>query len=249
MVGVGAWWFSRGDAPDRVSLDNAAAQISTTVSLPATSSATGASSTTLTATTAVAAESTSVPADALAGTWQIDTSIGRFAIDNATGTFVGFRIQEELAAVGKITAVGRTPKVSGQLVIDGDRVTEVVVEADMRAIVTEDRRRDDNVQDALETSKFPTATFVLTEPLALPAGAAADADLQFAAQGDLTIHGVTRPVTFPLQARFVDGTIVVVGSLDVSFADYGVRVPSARIVVSADDHGPIELQLFFTRRT
>jgi hypothetical protein len=54
-------------------------------------------------------------------------------------------------------------------------------------------------------------------------------------------------VTIPLQAQLVDSTIVVVGSLDIDFADYGVEVPTARIVVSAEDHGPLELQLFFTK--
>ena len=67
-------------------------------------------------------------------------------------------------------------------------------------------------------------------------------------RGELTIHGVTQTVTIPLQAQRVDDTIVVVvGSLDTVFADYGVEVPTAPIVVSADDHGPLELQLFFTR--
>ena len=66
------------------------------------------------------------------------------------------------------------------------------------------------------------------------------------AVGDLTIHGTTRPVEIPLEAQLVDGVVVVVGSLDIVFADYGVSVPDAPIVVSAEDHGVIELQLFFT---
>jgi hypothetical protein len=38
---------------------------------------------------------------------------------------------------------------------------------------------------------------------------------------------------------------IVVGSLDIVFADYGVSVPTAPIVVSAQDHGVVEFQLFF----
>ena len=62
-----------------------------------------------------------------------------------------------------------------------------------------------------------------------------------------TIHGVTLPVTFPLQAQRVGDTIVVVGQLDVVFADYGVELPTAPIVLSLADNGIVELQLFFTR--
>ena len=58
---------------------------------------------------------------------------------------------------------------------------------------------------------------------------------------------MTRAVEFPLQAKLVDGTVVVVGSLDVTFSDYGVTVPSAPIVLSVDDHGVLELQLLLTR--
>ena len=40
---------------------------------------------------------------------------------------------------------------------------------------------------------------------------------------------------------------VVVGSLEITFADYGVTVPQAPVVVSVDDFGIVEMQLLFTR--
>jgi len=54
-------------------------------------------------------------------------------------------------------------------------------------------------------------------------------------------------VQFPLQAQLTGDTIVVVGSLDVVFSDFGITAPTAPVVVSVEDHGQIELQLFFTR--
>ena len=65
--------------------------------------------------------------------------------------------------------------------------------------------------------------------------------------GDLTIHGTTQHVSIPLQAQLVNGTAVVVGSLDLTFADYGVSVPTSPAVVSVDDHGTLEFQLLLTR--
>lgn len=65
--------------------------------------------------------------------------------------------------------------------------------------------------------------------------------------GDLTIHGVANRLDVPLQAQLVGDVIVVVASAEVVFADYGVQTPSAAIVVSVEDHGTVELQLFFTR--
>jgi len=103
------------------------------------------------------------------------------------------------------------------------------------------------VQEALETSSYPTATFVLTEPIDLGSAATSGEATTVTAVGDLTIHGVTTKVSIPLQVQLVDDTIVLVGSVDVTFSDYGVSVPTAPIVLSAADHGVVELQLFFTK--
>ena len=117
----------------------------------------------------------------------------------------------------------------------------------MTAITTNDSRRDDNVQDALETDQFPTATFVLTEPIDLGDAVNTGAATSIEATGDLTVHGVTTTVTLPLEAQLVDGTIVVVGSLDIDLSTYGVEAPTAPIVVSVSDQATIELQLFFSQ--
>jgi polyisoprenoid-binding protein YceI len=86
---------------------------------------------------------------------------------------------------------------------------------------------------------------VLTQPIELGDAAASGEPVQVIAIGDLTIHGTTNPVEIPLEAQLVDGVVVVVGTVEVVFADYGVSVPDAPIVVSAEDHGIIELQLYF----
>ena len=49
------------------------------------------------------------------------------------------------------------------------------------------------------------------------------------ATGDLTVHGVTKSVQIPLEAQLTGDTIVVVGSLDVLFSDFGVSAPTAPI--------------------
>lgn len=71
--------------------------------------------------------------------------------------------------------------------------------------------------------------------------------MSVAVAGDLTIHGVTRRVELTLQATLVDDVIVAVGNIDVTFTDFGVTMPTAPIVVSVEEAGQIELQLFFTR--
>jgi polyisoprenoid-binding protein YceI len=177
----------------------------------------------------------------------VDSSVGEFSYEDSTGTFVGFRVDEELSGIGSTTAVGRTPEITGTLVVEGTTVAAVTIEADMTAITTNESRRDDKVQDALDTGQFPTATFELTQPIELGDAAASGAPVSVEASGELTIHGVTTRVTIPLEAQLVGDHVVVVGSLDIEFADFGVSVPSAPVVLSAGDEGVVELQLFFSR--
>jgi polyisoprenoid-binding protein YceI len=237
-AGAFVWWFLKDDAPDEVSLENATEQISSTTAAPS-AAAPGESSTP--ETTASAA-----PGD-ISGTWNVDTSVGEFSYTESTGTFVGFRVDEELAGIGSVTAVGRTPEVTGSLTIEGSTLTAVEIVANMAAITTDDSRRDGKVRSALDVDQFPTATFTLTEPVDLGDAAASGAPFTGTALGNLTVHGVTKAVSIPIEAKVVNNAIVVVGSVEIVFADYGVSVPSAPIVVSAEDRGPIEMQLFFTR--
>ncbi len=66
-------------------------------------------------------------------------------------------------------------------------------------------------------------------------------------QPQLTVHGVTKELEFPLEAQLVNNTIVIVGSTNITFSDYGVAVPASRIVVSVEDSGILELQLLLVR--
>jgi hypothetical protein len=68
------------------------------------------------------------------------------------------------------------------------------------------------------------------------------------AVGDLTLHGVTNSVELPIEGSLVDGgTIVVVGSMPVTMADYDIEPPTGLRVLSIEDVGTIEPQLAFVR--
>jgi polyisoprenoid-binding protein YceI len=179
------------------------------------------------------------------GYWYVDSNSGSFTFDESSGSFVGFRVEEELAQIGSMTAVGRTGEIQGELLIEDGQLVGVVVSADLSAIVTNDSRRDRAARHALNVSENPMATFVLAGPVALPETDNSPVSIEVV--GRLTINGIARDVPLVLDAQIVGNTIVVVGSMEVTFGDYDVTVPSAIIVVSAQDHGIIEFQLLFTR--
>jgi len=187
-------------------------------------------------------------ADALStdGVWYVDTDSGSFSFEEASGSFVGFRVKEELVKIGDITAVGRTDQVEGELSIQNGQLVSVSITADLSAIVTNDSRRDNAARNAMNVRENPIASFVLDQPVDLPETDGSQIALQ--AKGQLTVNGISKAVMFELEAKAVARSIVVVGQTEVIFADYDIAVPSASIVVSAEDHGVVEFQLLFVRR-
>ncbi len=233
VVGVAAllFYFFGGTAPSEVDIDSAAAAITTTAATEGTNEATG-----------------STAVDGVQGTWTVDTSVGEFTVTEDTeATFAGFRVNEVLDAVGETVAVGRTPNVAGTLEIEGTTLDAVDITVDLTTIVSDRSRREGAIQRALNTSANPEATFVLTEAIDLGAEAETGATVAASATGDLTINGITMPVTIPIEAKLVEGLIIVTGSTDVVFSDFNVDTPSAPIVLSLEDQGILEFQLWFTR--
>jgi polyisoprenoid-binding protein YceI len=221
LVGVGVWYFVfRDDSPAAVTLRSA--------------------------TKHVERRSGDDPAS-IDGQWTVNSEIGSFA--NFTDSFAGFRVEEQLAGIGAKTAVGRTPDVTGSLTIDGTSIPETSIKVDMTTLTTDEARRDDAIRhQAIETDRFPEATFTLTEPIELDAAPKDGTKVDVQAVGDLTLHGVTKQVTFPLQAQLNGDVITVTGSLEIQFADYDIQKPRAAIVLSVEDKGVIEVQLFFTKK-
>ena len=195
------------------------------------------------------ADQTADSVGGLAGVWAVRVAEGSVDLKGEPAvSFAGFRVNEVLAGgIGAFTAVGRTPDVSGSIELTGTALVAVTVEVTMSTLKTDNGSRDGQVRRALNTNEFPVAIFTLAEPVELPAGMAEGEAFSAAVQGDLTIKGVTNPAVFDLQAQLVGDTIVAVGSSEVTFADYGVRTPTAPVVVSVEDDGIMEFQLIFTR--
>ncbi|MDC0246052.1 YceI family protein [Acidimicrobiaceae bacterium] len=242
LVFVAIWFFLfRGDAPPPPDAQSAAAiaeAAQTTTTIPSTTS--GDSTTTTQVVTTTTEADTSIE-----GSWVVDTTIGSF--EDFSSSYVGFRIEEELAqGIGKTTAVGRTPVVSGTLEFSSFGLLSAEIIADLSQITTDRSWRDDNVYDALDAGNHPNAVFSLVGPLTLDDPETEGIEHPISAMGELTIKGITQEVSVELIAQRIGQIITVTGQFPMIFSDFGVEVPTAPIVVSVEDNGLIEVQLFLT---
>ena len=167
------------------------------------------------------------------GTWKV-----------TSGSQAGYRVNEVLFGQDN-TAVGRTPDVTGTMTIEGTNVTAATMTADLTSVTSDQSRRDAQFQGRImDTAEFPNATFKLTQPITLGSDPPDGKTITVSGTGELTLHGTTKTVTVPLEARRTANTIQVSGSIPVKFSDYGIDDPSFG-TVSVQDHGTIEFLLNF----
>ena len=193
---------------------------------------------------AAATEAAAAVIDDPSGTWTVRTDLVAFDGESGAGSWVGYRIDEELATVGAFTAVGRTPDVLGTVVLDGTAVVSARVEADLATLRSDSGSRDGQVRRRIGDR---AAVFELDGPLPFEPGAAPEASTLVEAPGRLRIGDVEREVTVMLSAALDGDVLVVRGVTDVVLAEFDVEVPRAAIVLSVSEVAAVELQLLLTR--
>ncbi|MDX2262654.1 MAG: YceI family protein [Gemmatimonadales bacterium] len=167
---------------------------------------------------------------------------------NPTGTEARYQVRELLAAnTIENDVVGKTAAVTGGISLDkaGKVVAaESKITIDLTGLKTDRDRRDGYVQrNTLETAKYPTADFVITQITGLPAKLPTSGALSFTLVGDLTLKGVTKPTTWTVTATATPTGMTGTATTKFTFSEFGIAVPRVPVVARVDD--PIQLQLDF----
>lgn len=184
-------------------------------------------------TTSAAADDAPGAATSVEGTWSV-------TIDST----LRYRVKETINGFGT-EAVGETNQITGALTIAGSTVTAADFTVDMTTFHSDEGARDGQFEGRImAVDQFPTGRFVLTSPIELGSIPAAGETITATATGELTLRGVTRPVTFDVSAALQNGRIGVLGNIGVVFADYSIPNPSFG-TISTDDEGLLEFVLVF----
>ena len=141
-----------------------------------------------------------------------------------------FLIEEILAGSAK-TVVGVTSAISGE--ISGafgspQAVAVGPIHVDLSTLATDNAFRNRAIRDAIlqtgiDANRF--AVFQVTGIEGLPADVALGTAYELSLSGDLTIHGLTRPVTFaavvtPVSATRLEGT----ASVSLPYIDFDIHI-------------------------
>jgi polyisoprenoid-binding protein YceI len=172
----------------------------------------------------------------MGGTWEI-----------TTGSVVGYRVKEVLMGQDT-TAVGRTSSITGHVTISGATVTAAGFTVQMATIKSNESERDVQFRGRImDTSAYPTGTLALTKPISLGTLPAVGVVKTYSATANLTLHGQTRAVTFPLSAERTSSEIELSGSIPVLFSRWDIPNPSFTGFVTTQNHGVLEFLLKLDR--
>jgi polyisoprenoid-binding protein YceI len=187
------------------------------------------------------AAAAALPSGTLAGHWTV-----------AAGSVAGYRVREKLGPLPAPTdAVGRSPAVSGEMTIDGSgtyTATNIKMAVDVTQLQSDQARRDGYIKThALETTKFPQATFVANGPIDVPAATVTGATATVPVTGQLTIHGAAKAVTIPLQVRRDAAQIDMAGTLQFPFSEFGMIAPNIASFVTVQSDPTLEFRIVLQR--
>ncbi|MGH9012063.1 MAG: YceI family protein [Acidimicrobiia bacterium] len=183
------------------------------------------------------------PAGELAGTWTI------------AGGEAGYRVREKLANLpAQSDAVGRTSAVTGQVTISEEggayRANNANFTVDVSKLKSNEDRRDNKIRTiGLETDKYPQATFAVAGPIDIPQDAIDGKVTTVQAEGDMTLHGVTKKVSIPLQVQRNGDQIRIVGNYDFAWDDFAMTAPSVAGFVSVTGNPKLEFDVTMSKQT
>ena len=199
----------------------ATAAVSTVVATTGTTPAPAASAT-------PTASPTSAPAAA---------NVLRFTID--TGSSAKYVVREKLAQLPVSTdAVGTTTDITGDIFLTNNGLATGQTSSfkvDLRTLKTDEALRDRFVRDmTLRTGQFPFAEFIVTSITPFPANYVEGTEVSLNITGNMTIHGVTKPLTFATKARRAGGSLTGIADVDFKMSDFNITPPDVRLAKSED---------------
>jgi polyisoprenoid-binding protein YceI len=169
----------------------------------------------------------------------------------ADGSRAGYRVEDELLRGASVTATGYTDRVDGsmQLADGGTTISSATFTIDVASITSKGfGQRDNAFRRVMEADTFPTATFRLTRPVHLSEFPAEDHEVKVPdVAGTLTLHGVSRDVTFDATAIRGGARIDVKAEIPIDYTDFGVDNPS-NALARIGDRGIIDMAVGFTKQ-
>lgn len=163
-----------------------------------------------------------------------------------SGSIVGWRAQQVLVGQDS-TLTGRTGKVWGSITISGGTVSHGSFSVDMAALTGNESAT--TRRSVFDVSADPTATLVLTRPIALGTIPANGLVHRYTTTGNLTLHGATRAVRFAVSAERDASSIDLLADITLPFGEWNISVQGVPFLADIQSPAVVEVLLDLTQGT
>jgi polyisoprenoid-binding protein YceI len=160
-------------------------------------------------------------------------------------------VNEKLAFLpSNSDAMLTTKSMQGQIVLgpDGKPTDASKIQVDLRTLKSDQTMRDNYIRTTtLQSDQFPLAEFVVTDVDGWNGPVQNGQQSTFKLLGTMTIHGVTKPVTFDTTATMNGGTLTGTAKTSFTFEDFGMTPSNKANIVTVNDLINLQMTIAATK--
>ena len=164
-----------------------------------------------------------------------------------------YEVEETFISKGNklATAIGLTPKVNGEIVLntaDPSKSTVGKITVDISLLKSEgvndngSGRRDNAIKGRwLESSKYPIAEFTPAKLEGLPTSYKAGDEISFKMTGDMKIREATKSVTWDVKAKYDGTSLTGTATTAIKMSEFNFEAPNIAGMLKAEDDAKLKL--------
>ncbi|MFD1143975.1 YceI family protein [Larkinella insperata] len=122
------------------------------------------------------------------------------------------------------------------VVDDANKIESVAAATKLSSFDSDNTNRDSHALETMEALKYPKVTFTSND--------VQQEGNNLAIKGNLTFHGVTKPVVIQANRQDGNGQITVKGDFDIKLSDYKIEKPSL-MMVPVDETVKLKIHVVF----
>ncbi|HEY0908312.1 MAG TPA: YceI family protein [Candidatus Paceibacterota bacterium] len=145
--------------------------------------------------------------------------------------------------------VGTTTQIAGDIAVKDGKfdIGELAINA--KTLVTDSASRNGAIARAILKSETPGNEFMIFRPSSndFTGALAMGKEVSFNVMGDLTISGVTKPVTFKVTATVEAGKVTGTATTTLKRSDFNLKIPDLSFIANVDDEFPVTAKIVADR--
>ena len=157
---------------------------------------------------------------------EVGNGMAKIDASNSTIQFIGTHVGAE-----PNPRTGQFGEFEGKIAVDGDKPTSIELEIQTDSLVVDpgtqlnapmQGKLTTHLKSAefLDGRQFPTATF---KSKSITASEGTDAAKTYNVAGDLTLHGETKEISFPVSAKVADNQLAMTGTFTINRSDFKIN--------------------------